>query len=242
MKTALVIHGFPQRFEEDHILFRCLNSRGYTIVAPYLLTGQVELDKEAILGHLLSELGENEPDLIVGISMGGLLAPYITEKFPETKMLLIASGCKFAPKAKVLRSILSKKYLLGVCWRLLKFIPYCVKRFVYKRINPFSPTSVKKTDYDKDLEINLKYIDAITSSVMQGLSKLILEIDNTSVLSRITNSCLILSGKEDVLMPLQEAELVHQYVSGSRLVVVQAGHFDVITQGSMQYIDQFITE
>src|SRR5882762_6378953 len=49
--------------------------------------------------------------------------------------------------------------------------------------------------------------------------------DQTSFLSRIISPALILVGREDMITPLSDAQLMHREIGGSRLEVIEdAGH------------------
>ena len=53
---------------------------------------------EGIKNKIQCELNGTVPDVIVGISMGGLIAPHLAKDYPTTKLIMIASGPKLKTK------------------------------------------------------------------------------------------------------------------------------------------------
>ena len=69
--------------------------------------------------------------------------------------------------------------------------------------------------------------------VLASCGEAILEQDLTAQLSSIRASTLIMFGKQDNTVPLSEAYLAQQYISGSQLVLFdECGHFPMIEQPS----------
>jgi len=71
MKTALVLHGWPEHNLENYFLVKWLEDKEYKVLTPDLFRH-----------GLVPELNE-KIDLIVGISMGGLVLPQVAKKTPE---------------------------------------------------------------------------------------------------------------------------------------------------------------
>ncbi|KKQ91989.1 MAG: hypothetical protein UU16_C0013G0018 [Candidatus Woesebacteria bacterium GW2011_GWA2_40_7] len=108
-KTALILHGWPQPVEAGSINYPYLEyfqSKGYTVFAPKLFTKDFVLKEPDAKKYIENLLGGKKPDVIVGISLGGLLLPKIAKDYPNAKLVFIASDPKIQPESVGFKSVL----------------------------------------------------------------------------------------------------------------------------------------
>jgi len=97
-KTAVLIHGFPEPIYKNSPLYSYFDLEGYSIIAPYLFSPGFKLTEDAVIKHIKTELNGRRPGVIVGISLGGLLAPALAKEYPDAKLVLIGTGPYIRPK------------------------------------------------------------------------------------------------------------------------------------------------
>jgi pimeloyl-ACP methyl ester carboxylesterase len=77
-------------------------------------------------------------------------------------------------------------------------------------------------------EMNLKTNPEGAAAALRGMAQ---RTDQTSSLSRIISPALIIVGREDMITPLPESELMKREIGGSRLEVIEdAGHVSNLEQ------------
>ena len=91
-KIALVLHGWPQTKLNQYFLVKFLEDKDYEVVIPNLYLIEESWDIGEISDEISDEIKGRCPDLIVGISMGGLILPHIAKRCPKSKLIFIASG------------------------------------------------------------------------------------------------------------------------------------------------------
>lgn len=102
-KTAVVIHGWPRPATLVENLGSFLEDRGYKVVIPDYLRKQKGFSLEGSLKIIKRELRGSQPDLIIGLSLGGIIAPHIAKYFPRARLVLVATGARFDPEVKWFR-------------------------------------------------------------------------------------------------------------------------------------------
>jgi len=160
MKTALILHGWPQYDMKNYFLTNHLKKRGYKVITPNLFSENYRLSLKNISREVERFLDKRELNLIIGISMGGLIAPYFAKKHKKSGLIFIASGPKLTSRSgiflltiKVVRFILSK----NISSLLLKFPDFIIKA-LYKFVNPFKGDEKDKGVYERDTNINVGFI------------------------------------------------------------------------------------
>ena len=111
-KTVLLIHGYPEPIYEDSYLYSFFKDRGYNIIAPYLFTSEFKLTKEETKKFIEDKLNNKTPDVIVGVSMGGLIAPQIASDYSKAKLVLVATGPYVKTDIEILKAVTSIVSLL----------------------------------------------------------------------------------------------------------------------------------
>ena len=96
-----MINGLAAPVTGDHFLVKYLRNAGY----------EVEVIEPA-LGETIEKV-KYEPQVIIAWSLGGLLAPKLAEKYPRSKLILIATGASVEPAdptAKKLFEVVQKDW------------------------------------------------------------------------------------------------------------------------------------
>lgn len=200
MKTALVLHGWPQSFATEHPLNNLLTSFGYGILTPDLFSDDNLLDSKNLQNWIARKLGKKKLDLIVGISMGGLILPQVAKNYTEAKLIFIASGTKFDPKVKRLKSAIEfcqTKFGMKLAGLLIN-IPQVLFEFLYKIFDPFSGDESEHRGYIDDMRQNLIAIKKIPIAKHAEIAKVVTDTNNQELLKKLRNRTLILSGKKDL--------------------------------------------
>ncbi len=114
MRACLLLHGFTGGPYELEPLARHLRSRGWVCSVPTLpghggtpgMLGKARrgdwLDAASKLARLLSERYESID--LVGFSMGGLLAAYLTNRFPIRRLVLLNAAVIYVSPARFVRN------------------------------------------------------------------------------------------------------------------------------------------
>jgi pimeloyl-ACP methyl ester carboxylesterase len=242
-KTALVIHGWPQPIYKSHIVYKYFEEKGYKVFNPYLFSRKFTLDEEGISQELSQVLGENKPNLIVGVSLGGLIIPIIAKKYPRAKLIFVATGPRFKPSSQPFKDftifIYKHKNFLRLL-NIIKFLPLSLLSIIYKRFNPFSGRSNFMNDYLKDMLKNIKDIKRIPIPEEREMLDFAMSIDNTENLKELKNNSFIIYADGDVLMPPSLSVDLHRLLKQSKLIKVNGGHFNVLTKENLKELDKIL--
>ncbi|MBN1169113.1 hypothetical protein JXA63_04450 [Candidatus Woesebacteria bacterium] len=242
MKNALVLHGWPQYDISDHFLCNYLRKSGYKVFPPNLFSEDFLLTVENILEEVETQMVKEKPDLIIGISMGGLIVPYFAEKYPVSKLVFISSGPKLEARSKGFNLMISVANLLlrVKMFSFLIKLPDFIFKFFYKLSNPFNGNEDDRGLYEEDAEENISYIKSISLSKEREILNFVLGIDNTDLLVNLENETLIFSGEKDLLMTKGNGVKLHKLLRNSELVVNSGGHFNSFTEKDLLKFDRFI--
>ena len=179
------------------------------------------------------------PDVIIGVSLGGLILPKVATYYPKAKLIFVASSTSANPKSKLFKSllnILATSKLLSVA---LQFPDPILSR-LYTFFNPFYGDKRYRHLYEKDRKLNLKKIREISLDKHRKILKFIIGTDNSTILSALKQNTLILSSNNDPLTPTEEGEKLHRLIKNSRFVKVNGGHFEVIGKSEIREIERFL--
>jgi len=242
-KTALIIHGWPQPIDPEGEYYRHFEKWGYKVYSPWIFSNTLELTTGTANKYVLDSFKDRIPDVIVGISMGGLVAPQIAQLFPKAKLILIATAPKLRPNSKLFKFLINsaKNKNLSKALEIAKILP---EKFLYKfygAVNPFRGSDKEKPAYMKDMKRNFKYILEIPISKEREIVEFATSIDNTEMLKALKNETLVFSGENDLLMPQGEGTRLVDLVPNSRLVVSKGSHFDVIAEPSFVEMEKFLS-
>lgn len=243
-KTALILHGWPQPILKDGVYYRNFEKWGYNVVAPWFFAEDFKLTSENAKEYIEKSLAGRSPDVIMGISMGGLFAPQVAQDYPKAKMILIATAPKAKPKNLTFNLLiaLAKNKRMRNALNIVKVLPEKFLFGFYGIVNPFKGTAKEKPNYMTDMKNNFKYMLKIPVSKEAEIVDLITKIDNTELLKTLKNETLIFVGKNDSLMPQDLGDKLNDLLSNSRVIVSHGSHWDVISEPSFLEMKKFLEE
>ena len=109
---VILIHGFSVRgSSEMDPLFNFLKNEGYDVVAPSLFDWKNEKDNDWLVwvGRARKEYekakSEGKEIYVVGYSMGGVVATYLSTIFPVKKLVLLAPAFEYRTLATAKRTL-----------------------------------------------------------------------------------------------------------------------------------------
>jgi 3-oxoadipate enol-lactonase len=167
--------------------------------------------------HVLDELGVNTPVVACGLSMGGYVLFSLYRSHPDLFRGLILTSTRSGSdteEGKINRDLAIKDALERGAGAIAdSMLP-----------KMFSPSTLSSNTnlVNQVREMMSNTSDLGIIGALQGMRD---RLDSTSLLGQISCPVLIVHGKDDQLIPVGEAELMHQNISNSNLVVVEnAGH------------------
>ena len=227
----LFIHGYPLSRKiwlpqltglSDKVKVISVDLRGHGESFPF--EGAYSMDLLADdCKRLLDEIGVQSPILVCGLSMGGYVTMALYRKFPGLIKGMILTSTKPGPdsaEGKANRDIAIKDaYEHGA--------KYIADNMLQKIVSPITFST------EPDLLNNIHAIMAGTSvrgivGALQGMKE---RPDSTTILSQAKRPVLIIHGEDDRLIPVKDAELMHQHIPNSQYVVIpNAGHLPNLEQ------------
>jgi pimeloyl-ACP methyl ester carboxylesterase len=166
---------------------------------------------------VLESLNINEPVLVCGLSMGGYVSMALYRSYPHSFRGLILTSTRAgadSPEAKANREAAIKIALDNGS-------SFIADNMIQKIVAP-------STQYSKpDLVKRIHGIMAHTSvnGIVGALQGMMTRSDSTQLLSEISCPTLIVHGTDDQLIPIKEAELMHEHIPNSQFVrISNAGH------------------
>ena len=227
---VVLLHGFPfnrtmwsEQFEalmpRHRVLAPDLRGHGETSVTAEPATME-EMAKD--VSALMEKLNISRA-AVCGLSMGGYVALALYRMFPlRARALVLADSRPGADteEARANREVQADKALQeGMAGIADAMLPKLLSPKTVAR-NPAVVARVR--------EMILKMKPEGAAAALRGMAQ---RRDQTTFLSRIISPALILVGREDMITPLPEAELMHREIGGSRLVVIEdAGHVSNLEQ------------
>ena len=229
--ALLLIHGFPLSSQmwdpqiEDLSEFARVvapDLRGFgntdSVPGPYSIT-QLADDCAGLLGHL----NVATPFVVCGLSMGGYIALEFYRRYPEHVAGLILAATRAgadSAEGKVNRDqaaeLAKNEGTTAVSAGMLS-----------KMLAPQNYKSDEElVDFAQDVMST-----ASLNGVVGALAAMRDRVDSTPMLGNIDVPVLIIHGADDQLIPVSEAEAMHQAIPNSELVIVpDAGHLPNLEQ------------
>lgn len=239
-KLALILHGFPQPVNSsDNYLIKYLEGRGYEVCCPYLLAGAWEFNWPNIEKYIANELKTKIPDVVIGISMGGLILPNIAKDWPKARLVFIASG----PNLKLPKSVMIPINLFRTnigYWiiRLILTIPNSVLVWAYWILDHW--IEGPGVHDIPDLQNNIYYMRKISKIRSQEVIDLLKSIDNSEILKKLKNPALVINGGSDVLMGAGQGRILKSLLANCKYIENSRSHFNVFTPEDLKYLDEFL--
>jgi 3-oxoadipate enol-lactonase len=185
--------------------------------------------------HLLDEEKITSQVVVCGLSMGGYVTLALFRKYPHIfKGVILTStrsGADSAEGRASRDSSIKNVREHGV--------PFIADSMLPKLVSPQTPST--KPELMKDVR-NIMLQSSVPGVIgaLQGMRD---RPDSTPLLAQIRFPVLIIHGVDDQLIPLSEAENVHQSISGSHLAAIPgAGHLPNMEQPDLynQAVRQFL--
>ncbi len=242
-KIVLIIHGWPQPFSQEHFLYPYLLARGYEIIAPSLFDSENAFTLREILQNIKNQLHGKKPDVIVGISLGGLILPLVAREYSEAKLIFIASAASLRAKSFIFNTLLKikKSRLAPKIFNSVQPLSKKTLRSFYRLVSPFIGSSGQRQFYEEDMRRNIDYLKAIPLNKHLEIIEFAATINNTSILEKMENRALIFCGEKDLLMPLAKGKELHKLLKNSGLIVTENGHFNVFSKRNLPALDSFLS-
>ena len=205
-KPVLLLHGYLSSRQSFYYQINALSGAGYRAVAPDFPSFGASAgtdapwavgDFAAWLKEFIEEGGYAGAD-VVAHSFGARVAFKLFSEYPSLadKLLITGGAGLVKPRSPAyMRRI--KRYR-----RVKKLFPkYAEKHFGSEEYRTLSP-------------------------VMKESYKLIVNEDLRGAAAKIKNECLLVYGGEDTTTPpAEEGEIFHSLIAGSRLEIIDGGHF-----------------
>jgi esterase/lipase len=239
---VLILHGWPQFEIGNYFLTKYFEDKGFITYTPNLFIDKEIFSAQNILNKILSISGGKNIDLIVGISLGGLVEPFIAKEYPKAKLIFISSGPYLKSKTKTFNYLISfanSKIGSSVLPLMIK-MPNLFFRLLFKLANPFKGDKKNKKIYEKDMVSNIESIKRIPIKKEIEILKFVNETNNSDLLKKLTNKSLIFNGENDVLMGKNRGKKLNQLLHNSKLLVTDGSHFDSFTYDNLKQIDSFL--
>lgn len=234
----LLLHGWGvQAPDKITKLADALKGKGHEVYVPHMPGfGRQEppltpWDVGGYVDWVIAQLAAKgwESCVVVGHSFGGRVAIKLAVTHPEKvfKLVLLASAGLKHPLSFKSRLI----QLVGQTGKAFFSLP--VLSWVRPSVHSFWRTVLKHKDYYQ------------ASGVMRKTFLRVVGEDLREIVSQIHMSTLIIWGKKDQFVPVQDAYFLHEHIAGSRLKVLSQGdHFVPYNypEEIAEEIDDFIKE
>lgn len=237
-KIALILHGWP-RPDENSLLFKYFKNKFYKIVCPYLFSDNFEFSSFEIIKQVQTSLRGISPEVIVGISLGGLILPEVALNYPKTKLIFVASGVSANPKSILFRKLINVFSVSPLLPLAIK-LPYPAHSELYSLFNPFYGDERERAHYLQDKRLNLEAIKGISPKKYRGILLFITHVDNSAILPNLTQKTLIISCNKDPLMPVSEGEKLHRLIKNNKFIKTDRGHFEASNGYEIKEVNSFL--
>jgi len=242
-KTVLLLHGWPRPIDKRSDYYKYFKKWGYEIIAPEIFSKDANFTVNGLKSYIKSALNGKKPDVLVGVSIGGLIMPHIAIDYPDAKVVFVASGSKLEPGTvtfKLILNIVKNKKAI----RSLKYVKLLPSKLIFKfceTVAPFKGNVNNREAYVSDMKRNIKYILDIPISKEEEIVNFITAVDNASLLGTLKNKTLIFMGKSDFVMPNSLSVRLHDLIKNSELVEVEGGHLEVISKPDFGRLEKFLS-
>jgi pimeloyl-ACP methyl ester carboxylesterase len=243
-KIILILHGFPGLSHND-ALHGCLKKMDCDIVIPDLFDSAFHFDTSEIQKYIESKLQGRKPDAILAFSMGGLIAPFIATKYPQAKLILIATGPRIDLAIKPFNFLVKNLNIDYLKWVYKGFnhVPFNLYRALYEIFNPYKGESDRKNRYYQDIEDMYQLLKKHDLEKLKEILQFVRITDTSEILEKLSNETLIIAGGHDVLMPHKLSLEIKEHVKKSRLIENSDRlHFEVFDERDFATVNDFIKD
>lgn len=214
-----IFHGMAEHMDRYESLVQALTHQGYDVIRHNHRGHGIDID-ESERGHYndmhtiaqdayeiaqtLHSSDSNIPYIILGHSMGSIIARLFVEKYPDVAQGLILTGTGQYPKYKGIPAIISLKLITLICGKRNRL--EWMNQFVYKSFNKKIDQPETKSDWlsSKRDEIN-KFVNddytgfLVSNQLIYQTVKHMISTANNKQLKKMNAQLpiLLISGKED---------------------------------------------
>lgn len=239
---SLIFHGWGRPTIKVKIISDYLSNKGFETLIPAYLESKEEFNIQNVIAQTDTLLAGRKPNVIAGVSLGGLIIPHLALKFPQAKLIFIASGPYFKPKSTFLKIILSVPNTPAgyILYMLLIPIPKRLILHSFKSFYPFQGGQEHLKDYQEDIENNFSYMQRTSFQKHKEILAFLKNTDNTEALKKLKNQAIIFAGTEDPLVPAELGNRLHKLLKNSQLITNDGTHFNAFTKESLTRLGQFL--
>ena len=188
-------------------------------------------DLAALLVHL-----DRGPAHVVGLSMGGMIALDLVDRYPGlvASLVLADSAAGFGPSTPEERAEFLDRRLTPLLSgaRMADIAPSLIEVLVTPGASPNAVEMVRDSLLRLRPEPYMNALRAFTTT------------DFTASVQRIDKPCLVIVGEEDRVLPLARSQALAASIRGSRLAVIPAcGHLSNIecAEAFNDHVEAFLT-
>ena len=229
-KLALVLHGYPRPVSETSRLITLMKQAGYNVVAPWYLKECREFSVPEVKKLVREKLKNKKPDLIIGLSLGGMLLPHIARDYPKAKVVFLGTGPMLSGRIKWMDNLvkLAAGRVGETAVKTLARLPEKVLKQGYMAVHKIRREKTDSENYIHETEQTVKFFREINVQKHLQTARFIKRCNNCALLQKLPNKTLIISGKNDVLMPPELGRLIQKLVKHSRLVLTSGTHYQLM--------------
>lgn len=224
----ILLAGWAQPLSQFEDLAQLLESRGFAVECVSLAELSRRNEDGTLLGNLLALLADyDEPPLVVGWSMGGMLALQAAESRQDLLcgMVLLASTASFVAR---------DAYEIGMTYAEAK------RDFASMRANYsaslksfFSASYMPHRISKKEREEMLSYALSLEVEELDRGLDYLLNTDLRDALVELSLPILLVHGKEDRIIPFRASEFLKNNLPSCRMHVLDtAGHMLVVSHAA----------
>ncbi len=225
---VVLLHGYPFNRSMWADQTQALRNSQRVIVPDLRGHGESEVAAATIeamardIGALMTSIGISEA-AICGLSMGGYIALAFYRLFPERVRALVLADTRASADTDEVKQNRKKQ------------AERALREGMEGIANDLLPKLLRPQTLEKRAEIVDRVRQMMVETKPEGAAAALKAMgerdDQMALLSRIVAPTLILVGRDDVITPIKDSELMHREIQGSRLEVIEgAGHVSNIEQ------------
>lgn len=230
-KVALVINGVAAPMLDDNFLKSFLTNFGYEVVVINLVGESVKLNSESINDLVTKELNGREVEVILGWSLGALVAPMVAINYPESKLILVAGGVGNLSNLRFLKKV-TNVLDLGLA------LPKDLLVQIYGKIN--SVDEHLKEKYNRQMGINIDFFRNLGSQRIDEIIDFLSTVHNGNLLKKINNKSMVVNGVNDKIFPIREGAKISRLLKNGRMMVTDGGHYNVLGEKELPVLREFL--
>ncbi|MBW7914784.1 MAG: alpha/beta hydrolase [Taibaiella sp.] len=161
--------------------------------------------------------------IMVGHSVSGMISLLAGNKEPGRfrKMVLVGASARYLD---------DENYKGGFTQEALNGLYQAMANNYYAWVSGFAPAAMANPDNPEFTAGFEQTLSAIRPDIALSVAKVIFQSDYRHELPKCTTETLLLQTKQDIAVPLEAAEYLHNNIRNSRLRVIEAeGHFPHIS-------------